>query len=118
MPAVKSTPTKKKSTAAPFPPDTNLKMVRKPAPTERGIIFARVASLFPEFGKVWKVWEGASASFCASGRLRVCFAGLCVRWTNCLKVLIVRGDLGMGTGKIAAQCSHATIGIYKSILNG
>mmetsp|Transcript_14882 Transcript_14882/g.31959 ORF Transcript_14882/g.31959 Transcript_14882/m.31959 type:complete len:202 (+) Transcript_14882:140-745(+) len=38
--------------------------------------------------------------------------------TKLKMVLVVRSDLGMGTGKIAAQCSHATVGTYKSILNG
>ncbi len=28
-------------------------------------------------------------------------------------VLVVRTDLGMGKGKIAAQCGHATLGAYK-----
>ncbi|GLT29282.1 hypothetical protein SLA2020_041580 [Shorea laevis] len=32
-------------------------------------------------------------------------------------VLVVRNDLKMGKGKIAAQCSHATLGIYKKLLN-
>ncbi|KAL8233129.1 hypothetical protein R6Q57_002907 [Mikania cordata] len=31
-------------------------------------------------------------------------------------VLVVRNDLKMGKGKIAAQCSHATLGLYKKIL--
>lgn len=31
-------------------------------------------------------------------------------------VLVVRNDLKMGKGKIAAQCSHATLGIYKKVL--
>ncbi|GBG81763.1 hypothetical protein CBR_g33941 [Chara braunii] len=30
-------------------------------------------------------------------------------------VLVVRMDLKMGKGKIAAQCSHATLGIYKKL---
>uniref|UniRef100_A0A7N0TBF7 peptidyl-tRNA hydrolase n=1 Tax=Kalanchoe fedtschenkoi TaxID=63787 RepID=A0A7N0TBF7_KALFE len=32
-------------------------------------------------------------------------------------VLVVRNDLKMGKGKIAAQCSHATLGLYKKILH-
>lgn len=32
-------------------------------------------------------------------------------------VLVVRNDLKMGKGKIAAQCSHATLGLYKKLLN-
>lgn len=32
-------------------------------------------------------------------------------------VLVVRNDLKMGKGKIAAQCSHATLGMYKKLLN-
>ncbi|KAJ7169653.1 peptidyl-tRNA hydrolase PTH2-domain-containing protein [Mycena filopes] len=32
------------------------------------------------------------------------------------QVLAVRTDLGMTTGKIAAQCSHATLGCYKILL--
>eukprot|EP00743_Colponemidia_sp_Colp-15_P002794 GILK01003023.1.p1 GENE.GILK01003023.1~~GILK01003023.1.p1 ORF type:complete len:195 (-),score=29.63 GILK01003023.1:193-777(-) len=30
-------------------------------------------------------------------------------------VLVVRQDLEMGKGKIAAQCSHATLGIYREL---
>ncbi|KAL3521764.1 hypothetical protein ACH5RR_019913 [Cinchona calisaya] len=32
-------------------------------------------------------------------------------------VLVVRNDLKMGKGKIAAQCGHATLGLYKKILH-
>ncbi|CRG92272.1 peptidyl-tRNA hydrolase, PTH2 family [Talaromyces islandicus] len=32
-------------------------------------------------------------------------------------VLVVRTDLGMGKGKIAAQCSHATLACYKYYLS-
>ncbi|XP_043689625.1 peptidyl-tRNA hydrolase 2, mitochondrial-like [Telopea speciosissima] len=31
-------------------------------------------------------------------------------------VLVVRSDLKMGKGKIGAQCSHATLGLYKKLL--
>ncbi|CAN8300224.1 unnamed protein product [Cochlearia groenlandica] len=31
-------------------------------------------------------------------------------------VLVVRTDLKMGKGKIAAQCSHATLGLYKKLV--
>jgi PTH2 family peptidyl-tRNA hydrolase len=31
-------------------------------------------------------------------------------------VLVVRTDLKMKTGKIAAQCSHATLGVYRKIV--
>ncbi|CAJ2679674.1 unnamed protein product [Trifolium pratense] len=31
-------------------------------------------------------------------------------------ILVVRNDLKMGKGKIAAQCSHATLGLYKKVL--
>eukprot|EP00898_Chlorokybus_atmophyticus_P002580 jgi/Chlat1/3322/Chrsp22S03475 len=31
-------------------------------------------------------------------------------------VLVVRNDLKMGKGKVAAQCSHATMGAYKRLL--
>lgn len=30
-------------------------------------------------------------------------------------VLVVRNDLRMGKGKIAAQCSHASLGLYKKV---
>lgn len=30
-------------------------------------------------------------------------------------VLIVRNDLKMGKGKVAAQCSHASLGLYKKV---
>ncbi|XP_061362697.1 uncharacterized protein LOC133306394 [Gastrolobium bilobum] len=32
-------------------------------------------------------------------------------------ILVVRNDLKMGKGKIAAQCSHATLGLYKKLIN-
>ncbi|KAF9600954.1 hypothetical protein IFM89_014660 [Coptis chinensis] len=32
-------------------------------------------------------------------------------------VLVVKNDLKMGKGKIAAQCSHATLGLYKKLLH-
>ncbi|KAK4042325.1 peptidyl-tRNA hydrolase PTH2-domain-containing protein [Parachaetomium inaequale] len=35
---------------------------------------------------------------------------------ECKMVLVVRTDLGMTKGKIAAQCSHATLACYKSLL--
>ncbi|GAM85166.1 hypothetical protein ANO11243_031700 [Dothideomycetidae sp. 11243] len=35
----------------------------------------------------------------------------------CKLVLVVRTDLGMTKGKIAAQCGHATLACYKSLLN-
>ncbi|KAJ7042460.1 peptidyl-tRNA hydrolase PTH2-domain-containing protein [Mycena alexandri] len=34
---------------------------------------------------------------------------------ECKLVLAVRTDLGMTTGKIAAQCSHATLACYKTL---
>ena len=34
--------------------------------------------------------------------------------TNCKMVALVRTDLGMGVGKIAAQVSHATLGAFKA----
>ncbi|KAJ7107644.1 PTH2-domain-containing protein [Mycena crocata] len=36
---------------------------------------------------------------------------------ECRLVLAVRTDLGMSTGKIAAQCSHATLACYKTLLS-
>jgi len=35
---------------------------------------------------------------------------------ECKLVLVVRSDLGMTKGKIAAQCSHATLACYKALL--
>ncbi|PPQ90473.1 hypothetical protein CVT25_014991 [Psilocybe cyanescens] len=35
---------------------------------------------------------------------------------NCKMVLVVRTDLGMTSGKIAAQCSHAALACYKTLL--
>ncbi|KAH6897420.1 peptidyl-tRNA hydrolase PTH2-domain-containing protein [Thelonectria olida] len=35
---------------------------------------------------------------------------------ECKLVLVVRTDLGMTKGKIAAQCSHATLACYKSMI--
>ncbi|KAH7104711.1 PTH2-domain-containing protein [Auriculariales sp. MPI-PUGE-AT-0066] len=34
---------------------------------------------------------------------------------QCKMVLVVRTDLGMTKGKIAAQCGHATLGCYKAL---
>ncbi|KZT52777.1 PTH2-domain-containing protein [Calocera cornea HHB12733] len=34
---------------------------------------------------------------------------------ECKLVLVVRSDLGMNKGKIAAQCSHATLACYKAL---
>ena len=36
---------------------------------------------------------------------------------ECKMVLVVRTDLGMQKGKIAAQCGHATLGAYKKAVN-
>ncbi|KAG2023800.1 peptidyl-tRNA hydrolase 2 [Coprinopsis cinerea AmutBmut pab1-1] len=36
---------------------------------------------------------------------------------ECKMVLVVRTDLKMGSGKIAAQCSHATLACYKAMQN-
>jgi PTH2 family peptidyl-tRNA hydrolase len=33
------------------------------------------------------------------------------------QVLAVRNDLKMGKGKVAAQCSHATLGLYKKVFH-
>ena len=35
---------------------------------------------------------------------------------ECKMVLVVRTDLGMQKGKIAAQCGHATLGAYKKAM--
>ncbi|GAO19092.1 hypothetical protein UVI_02042080 [Ustilaginoidea virens] len=37
---------------------------------------------------------------------------------ECKLVLVVRTDLGMTKGKIAAQCSHATLACYKALCGG
>ncbi|KAI4210348.1 MAG: hypothetical protein LQ351_006797 [Letrouitia transgressa] len=34
---------------------------------------------------------------------------------ECKLVLVVRSDLGMGKGKVAAQCSHATLACYRAL---
>ncbi|TEY84250.1 hypothetical protein BOTCAL_0018g00270 [Botryotinia calthae] len=41
--------------------------------------------------------------------------GLVDTGEECKLVLVVRTDLGMTKGKIAAQCSHATLACYKTI---
>ncbi|KAI8540592.1 hypothetical protein RHMOL_Rhmol09G0275300 [Rhododendron molle] len=49
---------------------------------------------------------------CPSSRGRLFCFGVPTQCT----VLVVRNDLKMGKGKIAAQCSHATLGLYKKLL--
>lgn len=36
--------------------------------------------------------------------------------TSLLQALVVRTDLGMSSGKIAAQCGHATLACYKALV--
>eukprot|EP00884_Botryococcus_braunii_P010929 jgi/Botrbrau1/19838/Bobra.0124s0075.1 len=36
---------------------------------------------------------------------------------ECKMVLVVAADLGMSTGKIAAQCAHASLGLYKLMVS-
>lgn len=36
---------------------------------------------------------------------------------ECKVVLLVLASLGMSAGKIAAQCAHAAVGIYKKLFN-
>ncbi|KAI9460244.1 PTH2-domain-containing protein [Lactarius psammicola] len=49
----------------------------------------------------------------ADGDLSTVSAGLL---QPCKLVLVVRTDLGMSPGKIAAQCGHATLACYKTLL--
>ncbi|KAG2023646.1 peptidyl-tRNA hydrolase 2 [Coprinopsis cinerea AmutBmut pab1-1] len=49
----------------------------------------------------------------ADGDLSAIKAGLT---EHCKMVLVVRTDLGMSTGKIAAQCGHATLACYKALI--
>ena len=35
--------------------------------------------------------------------------------SNCKMTLVIRTDLGMSKGKVAAQCAHAAVGCYKAI---
>jgi peptidyl-tRNA hydrolase len=37
--------------------------------------------------------------------------------TSAQMILCVRTDLGMGRGKIAAQCCHAAVGVYSEMIN-
>ncbi|KAG9051584.1 hypothetical protein FS837_004094 [Tulasnella sp. UAMH 9824] len=48
----------------------------------------------------------------ADGDLASVSAGL---FEECKMVLVVRSDLGMTKGKIAAQCGHATLACYKAL---
>ncbi|KZV77611.1 PTH2-domain-containing protein [Peniophora sp. CONT] len=50
----------------------------------------------------------------ADGDLSAVSAGF---MAPCKLVLVVRTDLGMSSGKIAAQCSHATLACYKALVN-
>ncbi|VDB99394.1 unnamed protein product [Peniophora sp. CBMAI 1063] len=49
----------------------------------------------------------------ADGDLSAVSAGF---MAPCKLVLVVRTDLGMSPGKIAAQCSHATLACYKALV--
>ncbi|KAH6640708.1 peptidyl-tRNA hydrolase PTH2-domain-containing protein [Chaetomium tenue] len=60
---------------------------------------------------------GAGGAGAAGGGLEAA-AGAGVRYDGqeeCKMVLVVRTDLGMTKGKIAAQCSHATLACYKAL---
>ncbi|GHJ85371.1 hypothetical protein NliqN6_1773 [Naganishia liquefaciens] len=39
------------------------------------------------------------------------------KWEECKLVLVVNQELGMGKGKIAAQCGHATLACYKTLVH-
>ncbi|KAJ9125544.1 hypothetical protein QFC22_000506 [Naganishia vaughanmartiniae] len=39
------------------------------------------------------------------------------KWEECKLVLVVNQELGMTKGKIAAQCGHATLACYKTLLS-
>ncbi|KAL2116628.1 hypothetical protein VTJ04DRAFT_8796 [Mycothermus thermophilus] len=67
--------------------------------------------------------EGAVDKFSATGAVEGKGGGQEgvgeVKWDEneeCKLVLVVRTDLGMSKGKIAAQCSHATLACYKTLL--
>eukprot|EP01102_Stenamoeba_stenopodia_P021720 TRINITY_DN8833_c0_g1_i1.p1 TRINITY_DN8833_c0_g1~~TRINITY_DN8833_c0_g1_i1.p1 ORF type:complete len:170 (+),score=32.36 TRINITY_DN8833_c0_g1_i1:47-511(+) len=36
--------------------------------------------------------------------------------SDCKMVMVVRTDLNMGVGKIASQCCHAAVGLYRKLL--
>lgn len=38
------------------------------------------------------------------------------RYDNYKLVLVIRTDLKMGKGKVAAQCAHAAVTAYKSVM--
>ncbi|PMB71447.1 Peptidyl-tRNA hydrolase 2 [Beauveria bassiana] len=63
-------------------------------------------------------WSNAEDADVKQGlRFRAAAAAPKLKLTNeeCKLVLVVRTDLGMTKGKIAAQCSHATLACYKAL---
>lgn len=57
--------------------------------------------------------DGEDLDLTDEKKMNVLKAGL---MEECKLVLLVRTDLKMDKGKIAAQCSHATLACYKSML--
>ena len=42
-------------------------------------------------------------------------AGIAAAESNVKMVIAVREDLGMGAGKVAAQCAHAAVDLYRTL---
>ncbi|CAO1623614.1 unnamed protein product [Sympodiomycopsis kandeliae] len=82
-------------------------------------VLALVAAFFPFSGSKHEDSDSDSESECdltdeTREKMRGLKAGM---FEECKLVLLVRTDLKMDKGKMAAQCSHATLACYKSLLN-
>ncbi|CAL1696487.1 unnamed protein product [Somion occarium] len=88
----------------PKPSETVERKIEEPSKSEKPLKDAQDAELES---------ESESDEDAADGDLSAVKPGFL---EPCKLVLVVRADLGMTSGKIAAQCGHATLACYKALL--
>lgn len=63
---------------------------------------------------VWILWRKSLSIRPSNGRTSITDSNAPLQGESVKMVLVVRNDLGMQKGKIAAQCGHAVLGAYKA----